>query len=407
VRFFPDLLMAMEPLILTHFTLTSAIGRGLDAVRQSLLNRQSGLIPCNFPNGNMDAFIGRVEGIEESPVVDRLKEFDCRNNRLAQLGLQQDSFVEAVEDAKKRYGPNRIGLFLGTSTSGLLSTELAYRHRDPSSGNLPEDFRYLETQDNFSVAAFAQAYMGLEGPALVISTACSSSAKVFAEARRFIESGYCDAAVVGGTDTLCLTTLYGFSALQLMSSQPCRPGDQDRDGLSLGEASGYALLEKPVHVQPDDHIALMGYGESSDAYHMTSPQPDGRGMAQAMSSALSCSQLNPEHISYVNLHGTATPTNDTAEDKAVMAVFGPNIPCSSTKGWTGHTLGAAGITEAVISMICLKENFMPGSLNNRVPDPALKANIILENRSEKISFILSNSFGFGGNNCSLIFGRYS
>ena len=397
----------MEPLILTQFTLTSALGRGLSDVARMLENQKSGLHPCDFEYVNLDTYIGRVNGIEQAPVVGQLKKFDCRNNRLAQLALQQDNFKEAVEDAKKRYGSDRIGLFIGTSTSGLLTTELAYRNRDPVTGDLPEDFHYLETQDNFSVATFVQRLLKLDGPAMVLSTACSSSAKVFAEASRFIQSGFCDAAVVGGTDSLCLTTLYGFSSLELVSSQPCRPGDKDRDGLSIGESSGFALLEKPGNAQSTNQIALYGYGESADAYHMTTPRPDGSGMAQSMRSALQRAGLSADQISYINLHGTATPTNDLAEDKAVLDVFGSATPCSSTKGWTGHTLGALGITEAVISAICLKDRLIPGSLNTQTPDPDLKANIVLQNRSEELSFILSNSFGFGGNNCSLIFGFYS
>jgi 3-oxoacyl-[acyl-carrier-protein] synthase-1 len=397
----------LEPLILSKYTLTSAVGCGLKELEQALLNQQSGLMPCDLESVKLDTCIGRVKKIEESPVTDRLKEFDCRNNRLAQWALQQDDFSRAVEDAKNRYGPDRIGLFLGTSTSGILETEIAYRHRDPVTGDLPETFRYMETQNNFSVADFVQKYFMLEGPAFVISTACSSSSKVFAEASRFIQSGFCDAAIVGGTDSLCLTTLYGFSSLELLSSKPCRPADPDRNGLSIGEASGYALLEKPENGDFQNQIALMGYGESSDAYHMTTPPPDGRGMVQSMEMALECAGLKADQISYINLHGTATTTNDSAEDKAVSKVFGASTPCSSTKGWIGHTLGAAGIAEAIICAISMKNNFIPGSLNTSAIDPDFGSNIIIQNRAEKLDYVLSNSFGFGGNNCSLIFGVHT
>lgn len=397
----------MESLILSKFTLTSALGCGVKELEQALVNQRPGLRPCDLEFANLDAYIGRVDRIEDSPVVDRLKKYDCRNNRLAQLALRQDDFEQTVEDAKIRYGPERIGLFLGTSTSGILETETAYLHRDPVTGDLPKSFRYKETHNNFSVADFVQKYFYLEGPALVISTACSSSAKVFAEASRFIQSGFCDAAIVGGADSLCLTTLYGFSSLELVSSQPCRPADADRDGLSIGEASGFALLEKPVNEKFKNQISLLGYGESSDAYHMTTPSPEGRGMVQSMQMALECSGLNPDQISYINLHGTATMTNDSAEDKAVSEVFGSSIPSSSTKGWTGHTLGAAGIAEAIICAIGLKKNLIFGSLNTRVVDPDFCSNIILQNRTETLTYALSNSFGFGGNNCSLIFGVHS
>ena len=380
------------------------MGCGLKELEQALLNQQSGLRPCDLESVNLNTNIGRVMKIEASPVTDRLKVFDCRNNRLAQLALQQDDFSLAIEDAKIRYGADRIGLFLGTSTSGILETEIAYRHRDLVTGDLPASFRYMETQNNFSVANFVQKYFKLEGPALVISTACSSSAKVFAEASRFIQSGFCDAAIVGGTDSLCLTTLYGFSSLELLSSEPCRPADLNRNGLSIGEAGGYALLEKPENGDFQNQIALMGYGESSDAYHMTTPPPDGRGMVQSMEMALECAGLKADQISYINLHGTATTTNDSAEDKAVSKVFGASTPCSSTKGWIGHTLGAAGIAEAIICAISMKNNFIPGSLNTSKIDLDFGSNIILQNRAGKLNYVLSNSFGFGGNNCSLIFG---
>ncbi|MBT5551222.1 MAG: beta-ketoacyl-[acyl-carrier-protein] synthase family protein [Nitrospina sp.] len=397
----------MEPLILSKFTLTSAVGCGLKEHEQALLSLRSGLGFCDLDFINLDTYIGRVKRIEDSPMVARLKEFDCRNNRLAQLTLQQDGFEQAVEEAKIRYGPERIGLFLGTSTSGMLQTEMAYRHRDPVTGDLPKTFNYKETQNNFSVAAFVKKYLKLEGPALVISTACSSSAKVFAEASRFIESGFCDAAIVGGVDSLCQTTLHGFSSLELVSTKPCRPADSNRDGLSIGEAGGYTLLEKPENSDFKNQITFLGYGESSDAYHMTSPHPDGRGMAQSMQMALECSGLKANQISYINLHGTATHINDKAEDKAVVKIFGSSTPCSSTKGWTGHTLGAAGIAEAIICAICLNNNFIPGSLNTRVLDSDFGSNIILANRNEAPTYVLSNSFGFGGNNCSLIFGIHS
>lgn len=395
----------MQPLILSSFTLTNALGLGLEATTKALAEGRSGLRPCDFDSADLEAFIGRVDGLEESPVMENLSEFDCRNNRLAQIALQQDNFMASVADAVKRFGADRIGVFIGTSTSGILETELAYLNRDPATGCLPDDYRYLQTHDIFSTADFTRRFLRLEGPALAVSTACSSSAKVFADAYRFIQSGFCDAAVVGGVDSLCLTTLYGFSSMELVSSRPCRPADKDRDGISIGEAGGFALLEKSRRQgHSENRIALLGYGESCDAYHMGAPHPEGRGMADAMRSALEKAELKPEAISYVNLHGTATQTNDQAEDRAVHSVLGPNIPCSSTKGWTGHTLGSSGITEAIISAICLTEGFIPASLNTLVLDPDIKCRIVLENEDAELSYVISNSFGFGGNNCSLIFG---
>ncbi|MCB1771669.1 MAG: beta-ketoacyl-[acyl-carrier-protein] synthase II, partial [Candidatus Competibacteraceae bacterium] len=210
-------------------------------------------------------------------------------------------------------------------------------------------------------------------------------------------------AVVGGVDSLCLTTLYGFNALGLASTQVCRPWDRERDGLSIGEAAGFALLE---WVEPGDGcIHLLGYGESSDAYHMTAAHPEGAGAALAMEQALAHAGLQPEQVDYINLHGTATVLNDAAEDKAVLRVFGPGTPCSSTKGWTGHTLGAAGIVEALLVGLCLEQGFIPGTLNTRQRDPNLGAGVVLHNQEKTLRIAMSNSFGFGGTNCSLLFGR--
>ncbi len=367
-----------------------------------MLECRSGLRPNDFETASLDTWIGRVDGLENEPVTGRLAEFDCRNNRLAQLGLRQDGFEEAVARARKRYGPHRVAVLIGTSTSGIHETELAYRRRDPVTGALPPGFRYRHSQNVYSVAEFVRRYLDLHGPAAAISTACSSSAKVFASAHRLLEAGFADAAVVGGVDSLCLTTLYGFRSLELLSREPCRPCDAERDGISIGEAAGFVLLERPDEMP--GAISFLGYGESSDGYHMSAPHPDGAGVHLAMSTALSRAGLAPQEIDYINLHGTATPANDRAEDAAIHHIFGGATPCSSTKGWTGHTLGAAGVTEAIISVLCLKHAYLPGSLNTRTLDPCLKSRIVLSAERRPVRRVLSNSFGFGGNNCSLVFG---
>lgn len=349
----------------------------------------------------LDTYIGRVDGIEDEPVTGRLAEFDSRNNRLAMIALETDGFATAVRAASQRYGAHRVAVILGTSTSGILETELAYRHH-AATGTLPDDFNYRSTHENYAVADFVRRYLDLHGPSFVISTACSSSAKVFASASRMIERGLCDAAVVGGVDSLCMTTLYGFSSLEIVSNAPCRPADINRSGISIGEAAGFALLEKAADT--DEAVCLLGYGESGDAFHMSTPHPEGAGAILAMSQALHKSGLSADQIDYINLHGTATRANDSAEDMAVTRMFGTHTPCSSTKGWTGHTLGAAGITEAIIACLCLRENFIPGTLNTSVIDPALSMNVLLENRDQPVRHVLSNSFGFGGNNASLILG---
>ena len=396
---------SLNPLWLSHFTATSSIGRGLAQTLAALRQRRGGLVSCAFDTVDLPTFIGEVAGVDAVRLPSELGAFDCRNNRLACLGLTQDGFADAVAVAAHRYGAQRVGVFLGTSTAGILQTELAYRRRDPASGALPADFIYASTHNTFSVADFTRRYLGLSGPTVVVSSACSSSAKVFASARRMLAAGLIDAAVVGGVDSLCLTTLYGFNSLGLTSSFACRPFDAARDGISIGEAAAFALLERVPGQLDENAVLLLGVGESSDAHHMSSPHPEGLGARMAMQDALAAARLDAADIDYINLHGTATPSNDAAETKAVVAVFGSSTPCSSTKGATGHTLGAAGGLEAVICALALRHGLLPGGLNTRRLDPALPLNYLLDNREQPVRRVLSNSFGFGGTNCSLIFGR--
>lgn len=397
----------MVPLAISHSTAVTAVGHGRLAHLKALQERRSGLTPCVFEGASLETYMGEVQGLEHVTFPSAFSQFDCRNNRLALLGLQQDGFEKAVGEVRSRYGPHRIGVFIGTSTSGILETEHAYQQRDPVTGRLPQAFlpRYRYTQNTFSVADFVRTYLQLTGLALVISTACSSSAKVFASAARAMAAGLCDAAVVGGVDSLCLTTLYGFSALQLTSPQPCRPCDQERDGLTIGEAAAFALLEEPSYTTVSGETGLLGFGESCDAYHMSHPHPSGQGAIQAMQMALAHSRVSTRQIDYIHLHGTATPANDRTEDQAISTLFGGNIPCSSTKGWTGHTLGAAGAVEVFLGSLFLENQFLPGTLNTTQLDQAFQCPILLENTQTPIKRILSNFFGFGGNNCSLVLGH--
>lgn len=394
----------MPPLLLSHFTATSCIGRGLEQTFGAMQAGAGGLAQCAFDTVDLETFVGEVSGTEAVELPVQLKHFDCRNNRIAMLGLMQDGFADAVAAAAKKYGSRRVGVFLGTSTSGILQTELAYRRRSPGDGALPQDFVYGSTHNSFSVADFARQYLELAGPAVVVSSACSSSAKVFASARRMLAAGLIEAAVVGGVDSLCLTTLYGFNSLGLISKQACRPFDVARDGISIGEAAAFVLLEHRPEQPAGDDILLLGVGESSDAHHMSSPHPDGLGARMAMRDALKMAGLEPADIDYINLHGTATQSNDSAESTAVVSLFGSTTPCSSTKGATGHTLGAAGGLEAVICALALRHGLLPGGLNTRELDASLPVNYLLENRASPVKRVLSNSFGFGGTNCSLIFG---
>ncbi len=396
----------MRPLSISRFTATSCIGRGLGETVASLRAERSGLGPCTFETVRLETYVGEVPGVDEQSLPRALARFDCRNHRLAQLGLRQDGFIETVRESAGRWGPGRIGLILGTSTSGMLATELAYRRRDPASGALPSDFDYAATHNPYALAEFTRALLKLEGPCTVISTACSSSAKAFAAAWRMIEAGSIDAAVVGGVDSLCLTTLYGFHSLQLVSPAPCRPFDAGREGISIGEAAAFALLERLPGNLDSGALLLTGTGESSDAYHMSSPHPQGRGARQAMEQALAAANLTPADIDYINLHGTGTPSNDAAEACAVRGLFGPSVRASSTKGATGHTLGAAGALEAVICAIALTHRLLPGSANTRELDPAVGFDYLRGSREDpSLRRALSNSFGFGGSNCSLVLER--
>lgn len=391
----------MKPVGVTDYTLVSALGSGRDATIAALREGRSGLARKPFETVALDTWIGEVDGVDAHRLPPALAEFDCRNNRLALLGLEADGFAASVALARERFGPRRVGVFVGTSTSGILQTELAYRRRDPATGALPADFHYAQTHNTGSVAAFVRQSLDLRGPAVVVSTACSSSAKVFGNAARMIELGLIDAAVVGGVDSLCLTTLYGFNSLELLSPDICRPWDAARRGLSLGEAAAFALLERDA-TRP--RAWLRGVGESSDGHHMSSPHPEGAGAAEAMRGALADAGVAPDAIDYLNLHGTATPNNDAAEDLAVQAVFGERLPCSSTKGATGHTLGAAGGVEAAIAMLALEHGFMPGGLNRQQPDDALRSRYLDAGRDARLSLVASNSFGFGGSNACLVFG---
>lgn len=391
----------MQPVYLAHYTLTTCLGRGQGANWKAIVQRRTGLQPCKFETADLPTFVGQVERVDLEAMPLRLADHLCRNNQLAQLALKQDDFCNAVEEAIQTYGRDRIGVFLGTSTSGILSTEIAYRRRDDKTGALPNDFHYQHTHNTFSVSGFVRDYFELEGPAVAVSSACSSSAKVFGNAARMMACGLIDAAIVGGVDSLCLTTLYGFNSLELLSSERCQPFGAQRNGISIGEAAGFALLtrEKPTSGRA---VAITGVGESSDAHHMSSPHPEGAGALASMQQALDMAGLVPKQIDYINLHGTATRSNDAAEGLAVSTLFGSNVPCSSTKGHTGHALGAAGIVEAILCAMAIENQLLPAGVNTLEVDGSLKVNYLLDNSFIAPKAIISNSFGFGGSNCSLL-----
>lgn len=393
---------SMRGIGVASHTLVSAMGDGREAHHQALRAGRSGLKPQRFETAEIDTWLGVVQGLDELDWPQGLSAFDCRNNRLAERGLRADGFAEEVARCVNRWGASRVGVFLGTSTSGILQTEQAYRQRDPASGALPDWLHYAQTHNTASLGQFVRERLGLQGPCSVASTACSSSAKVFGAAARMIRLGWIDAAVVGGVDSLCMTTLYGFNALELVSPEICRPWDAHRQGLSLGEGAGFALLERDT---PHPLGVLRACGESSDGHHMSSPHPEGLGAAAAIRAALAQAGLQPKDIDYLNLHGTATPGNDAAESLAVAAVFAPTLACSSTKGYTGHTLGAAGAIEASISLLALEHGHAPPNLNLQTQDPALHVAVLREGQWRPLRYVASNSFGFGGSNCCLVFSR--
>ncbi|RRJ85503.1 beta-ketoacyl-[acyl-carrier-protein] synthase family protein [Aestuariirhabdus litorea] len=390
----------MPSIQITAFTASNSAGVGSRRLLKALRTHASGLAVNDF--NALPTYIGRVRELDSYALGAGYRDLDCRNNRLADLCLRQDGFEERVAELRERVGSDRIGLFLGTSTSGIYDFEQDFSRLGDSEGT-PE-VSYMGSVSNYSLVDFVARRLDLEGPRFCVSTACSSSAKVFAMAQRMLASGWIDGALVGGVDSLCDSTLYGFNALSLISAYPCRPYGLGRDGINIGEGGGFMLLERrrPGQAAP---LCLLGVGESSDAHHISSPHPQGEGAVASMGQALASAGLQPGDIDYINLHGTATPLNDAVEALAVSRLFEVPPPCSSTKGWTGHTLGAAGITEAVICALAIENNLLPGSLNRGSPDPELAIEVLSRSGEGTVQRVLSNSFGFGGNNCSLILGR--
>jgi len=391
----------MTPLCITAWSVACSAGVGVPALAAALRERRSGLRANDFTEVPLPTFIGRVAGIEGCALPARLATWECRNNRLAWLALTSDGFFDLACAARDRYGPDRVALVLGTSTSSIGATEEAYRRLLPD-GQYPEDLRRPIVHTPHSLGDFVREALGLEGIVVTVGTACSSSAKVFAQAERLIRLGLADAAVVGGVDSLCGSVLFGFNSLELVSPEPCRPFDVARRGISIGEAGGFAMLERDGSGGP----WLLGYGESSDAHHMSSPHPQGLGARLAIEAALKRAGLGPDAVQYINLHGTASQKNDEVEARVIADMFPATTRASSTKGWTGHTLGAAGIVEAVVAFIAMQTGLAPGTLNAEELDPDCGPQVRLDNEAADLRVVLSNSFGFGGSNCSLLFGRH-
>jgi len=400
----------IAPLAVLGYTATTALGRGCAAQLQALRERRTGLRRNDLqplaPGADpLDCWIGRVAGLEPGPLPAARAEAESRNNRLAWLALQQDGFAGVLDAAIARHGAERVAIVIGTSTSSIGASEEAYARL--VDGAFPPDLALPLVHTPHSLGDFVQRATGLRGPCLTVATACSSSAKVFAQASRLIAAGVADAVLVGGVDTLCGSVLFGFNALQLVSTRPCTPFDADRVGLSLGEAGGFALLARASNAPGE--LQLRGYGESSDAHHMSAPHPQGLGAQLVMRDALARAGVDAGQVMVgpLNLQGPATPANDAAGALGVAALFEAcDLHAGSTKGWTGHTLGAAGIVETVFTLLALEHGELPGTLNSRTRDPACGPQIRFDNaQRDDLRYAMNNSFGFGGNNCSLLFGR--
>ena len=391
----------MLPLSVTAYSVVCATGYGHRQLQAALRDRRGALTPNDFTAEPLPTWIGRVPDLESATrdLPGHLAPWECRNNRLALAGLNTDEFAAAVGAARRRYGARRIGLVMGTSTAAIDATEAFYRHQG-AADSMPPNLLQPELHTPHSLGDFVQRALALEGLCFTIATACSSSAKVFCQAERLMRLGLCDAVVVGGVDSLCNSVLYGFGSLELLSAQTCRPFGVDRRGLNLGEAAAFVLLERE-----GSNLKLLGYGETSDAHHMSAPHPDGLGARLAVEQALARAGRRPDEIQYINLHGTATSKNDAVEARLVAGMFPATTRASSTKGWMGHTLGAAGGLEAIITLMTLQTGLMPGTLNTTQLDPEAGPQIRLENSAGEVRLALSHSFGFGGSNCVLLFGR--
>jgi 3-oxoacyl-[acyl-carrier-protein] synthase I len=397
--------MAQRPCSLSALGLVSSLGAGaadtwrrLAAGDSSRLSERSDLAP------GRTLLVGAVrEPLPELPAG--LARYACRNNALTLAALGQ--IEEPVQAALARFGPGRVGVVLGTSTSGVGDAEAAIAHQLRTQSLSPAFF--YDQLEFGGAAGFVAELLGLRGPAYTLSTACSSGARALASARSLLALGACDAVIAGATDSLCGLTAGGFGALQAIADGVTNPMSANRAGITLGEASALFLVTgEPGGIQ------LQGAGESSEAHHMSAPDPEGRGAREAMEAALRDAGCAADEIAYLNLHGTGTPLNDAMESAAVAALFGERVPCSSTKPLVGHTLGAAGALEAAFCWLVLRgregaELLLPPHAFDGVRDPALPP-LRLAVKGERVraaapARVMTNSFGFGGNNCTLVLGE--
>jgi 3-oxoacyl-[acyl-carrier-protein] synthase I len=399
-----------RPLYLPALGIACSLGRGKQAVVDSLFAGQGGFI-----KGQETLLSGKVVPVARVPfrlddLPDEFKDLSSRNNALLRLAL--DEVSDAVQAAKEKYGTHRIGVILGTSTSGMLEGEQGFIHKK-TKGTWPDHYHYSQ-QEVASPSSFVLRYFGLTGPAYTISTACSSGSKAMISAARLIQAGICDVVICGGVDSLCQLTINGFDALELLSKKICNPFSKNRDGITIGEGAAVFIMSAEYN-NSEAAIEFLGGGESTDAYHISSPDPNGEGAESAIREALKIASLEPTDIVYINLHGTATRLNDAMESYCISRIFGSSTPCSSTKALTGHTLGAAGAIEAAFLWLSLLQERdgtipLPTHIWDQVKDEEL-APIQLVARGDRAQpkndqfAVMSNSFAFGGNNVSLILSK--
>ncbi len=403
----PQPIAPIAPVAVVAQGLACATGVGIDAFAQALREGRSALQPNTFTRVPLAAWTGSLTAIDDTRLPAALAAWDCRATRTAWLGLQADGFIDAVAAARTRHGAARIGLVLGTSASTLGVSEQAYVAL-ADDGGFPAALRSDTLNAIHAVTAFVQQALALQGPCVTVSTACSSSAKAFAQAERWLRLGLVDAVVVGGVDALCNSVLFGFAALGLVSAHPCRPFAAARNGISIGEAAGFALLERG-----HGEVQLLGHGESNDAHHMSSPHPQGLGAERALDAALARAGMHAHDVDLVSLHGTATPRNDEVEAALVARRYRADVHASALKGCTGHTMGAAGIVAALACVLSVRDGLRAGSAHTGSADPALGEVFArqlhtapaLQPVQKPVHVAACHAFGFGGNNAVLLFAR--
>lgn len=390
----------MRPLPVTGYSMVHALGGTRAEILGALAEGRTGLGPPPaelFPEPlGFETAVGAVTGT----LPELSGPLGPWSTRLARMAARLvEGIDEPMRRARERWRPERIGLILGTSTAGAETTETAYK-AFVETGEFPGAYDFRKQHTFGAVLHVVRELTGARGPAWMVSTACTSSAKPFASARRLIAAGMLDAAIVGGLDTLCTMTLCGFQSLQAMDKVPCRPFSSERAGISIGEGGALALVER----DGDARVLIEAVGETSDAYHISAPHPEGRGAHGAMLQALAQAGIDADAVDHVNAHGTGTRLNDSAEAKAIHAVFGDRVPVVSTKGYTGHTLGAAGAIEFAFAASAIEEGWIPPSIHADPRDPEIVVNVNTERTEGRFRRVLSNSFAFGGNNVSVLVG---